>query len=311
MIQLSAVVVVGSVRERAQRVVDDLCRQTAADRTEIVLVDLGDVALPELRTSGPARIVQRRCRDTSTWGEARATGLRAATAPIVAFLEDHCFPASTWAEALIDAHRGPWAAVGYTFENANPSSYVSRASFVVDYGTWAAPSPGGEATFLQNNNISYKRALLLDLGLPLAELLETDWNAQEALKRRGHRLYLAGHAVASHHNFTGVREMLDENFAHCRAVAAVRRRRERWRRWRILTQGTATPLLAPPIRLTRLLRATRGREDLRRDIVRALPLIAVAYPYAALGEALGYLGGLGDSDRVLRRSLLDTERDTA
>jgi hypothetical protein len=224
-------------------------------------------------------------------------------------LEDHCFPATTWAEALIDAHRGPWAAVGYSFTNANPASYVSRASFVVDYGVWAGHAPSGEAGLLQSNNISYKRDLLLALDAPLEELLETDWNVQHALRAGGHRLYLEGRASASHHNFTRVREMLAENFAHCRAIASERRRREDWPRWRSAAQGIATPLVAPPIRLARLVRSVGGRRAMRGDLIRAMPLIAVAYPYAAVGEALGYLLGLGEADRALRHALLETDRD--
>ncbi len=307
MTALSAVVVVGPVRDRAQRVIDDLCRQTAAEHMEIVLVDLIATA-QAIETTGPARAVYAGCHSSPSWGEARAAGVRAASSPVVAMLEDHCFPTTTWAEALIGAHRGPWAAVGYAFTNANPVSYVSRASFVVDYGAWAGPTPSGETSLLQSNNISYKRELLMALDTPLDELLETDWNVQEALKARGHRLYLEGGAVASHHNFTSVREMLAENFAHCRAIASERRRREDWPRWRSAAQGIATPVVAPPIRLTRLLRGVGGRRALRGDLIRALPLIALAYPYAAVGEALGYLLGLGEADRALRQALLETDR---
>src|SRR5205823_4333630 len=58
---------------------------------------------------------------------ARSAGIRKATAPIVVLAEDHSFPARTWAEALIEAHRGPWAAVGPAIANANPGSLVSWA----------------------------------------------------------------------------------------------------------------------------------------------------------------------------------------
>jgi len=308
--ELSAVVVLGPVRERAQTVVSALCRQTAADRLELVLVDV-DTASPELETEGPARVVYLRREAPATWGASRAAAVAAAGAPVVAFLEDHCIPSPGWAEALIDAHRQSWAAVGYAFTNANPYTYVSRASFVVDYGAWADPVPSGNAAFLQNNNISYKRDVLLSLAQPPDELLETDWNVQQALKQDGHRLYLEGRAVAAHHNFTSVREMLDENFAHCRAIAARRRERERWTTARSVAQALATPIVAPPIRLARLVRGAAARPGRRRDLVRALPLIALAYPYAAVGEATGYLLGLGAADRALRRSLLDTRRDAA
>jgi hypothetical protein len=308
--ELSAIVVLGPVRERAQRVVTALCRQTAAARIELVLVDVA-CANSELATDGPARTVYLRRETPATWGASRAAGVAAAGAPIVAFLEDHCIPSPQWAEALIEAHREPWAAVGYAFTNANPDSYVSRSSFIVDYGAWADPVPSGEAAFLQNNNISYKRDLLLSPGQPLDELLETDWNVQQALKQGGHRLYLEGRALGAHHNFTSVKEMLDENFAHCRAVAAGRRERERWTASRSVAQAMATPIVAPPIRFARLVRGTAARPRRRRDLVPALPLIALAYPFAAIGEAAGYLLGLGAADRALRRSLLDTRRDGA
>jgi Glycosyl transferase family 2 len=309
--ELSAVVVLGPVRDRAQRVVDAICDQTAAERMEIVLVDAADEATPRLRTHGPAAVVYLRRPPPTTWGAARAAGLDAANAPAVAFLEDHCFPSPDWAEALVDAHRERWAAVGYAFGNANPASYVSRASFVVDYGTWAEPTVSGETGLLQSNNISYKRELLEAIGQPLDELLETDWNVQQALKAEGHRLYLEGRAIAFHHNFTSVREMLDENFAHCRAIAAGRREREDWGRLRSAAQALATPVVAPPIRLARLVRRVAARPGQRAAVVRALPLIALVYPYAAIGEAIGYAWGLGATDRALRRSLLDTQRESA
>jgi hypothetical protein len=305
------VVVLGPVRDRAQRVVDAICAQTVAGHLEIVLVDAADKPTPPVRTHGPAAVKYLRRPPPTTWGASRAGGLDAANAPIVAFLEDHCFPAPDWAEALVEAHRGPWAAIGYAFGNANPASYVSRASFVVDYGTWAEPTTSGEVGLLQSNNISYKREPLEAIGEPLDELLETDWNVQQALKANGHRLYLEGGAVAFHHNFTSVREMLDENFAHCRAIAAGRREREDWGPLRCAGQALATPVVAPPIRLARLVRRAAARPGQRAAVARALPLIALVYPYAAVGEAIGYARGLGETDRALRRSLLDTRRESA
>jgi hypothetical protein len=42
-----------------------------------------------------------------------------ARAPIVALAEDHAFPAPGWAEALIAAHRDPWAAIGAVIRHPN------------------------------------------------------------------------------------------------------------------------------------------------------------------------------------------------
>src|SRR5262245_31731831 len=44
--------------------------------------------------------------------QAKAAGIRCATAPLVVLTEDHSLPDPGWARALIDAHRDNWAAVG-------------------------------------------------------------------------------------------------------------------------------------------------------------------------------------------------------
>src|SRR5262245_18353145 len=75
---------------------------------------------------------------TST-GRAIAAGVRAATAPVVAYAEEHSYPAPDWAEALIKAHRQPWAVVGVAMANANPSNKVSWASLYTDFGPWVEP----------------------------------------------------------------------------------------------------------------------------------------------------------------------------
>ena len=44
-------------------------------------------------------------------GRASAAGVRAARGPIVAMVENHAFPQRGWAEALVEAHDGPWVGV--------------------------------------------------------------------------------------------------------------------------------------------------------------------------------------------------------
>ena len=53
--------------------------------------------------------------------EARAAGVRAASAPIVFIGETHSYPQPGWAEALLTAFEGPWAAVVPAIGNANPN----------------------------------------------------------------------------------------------------------------------------------------------------------------------------------------------
>ena len=305
---LSAIVVLGSVRKRAQRVVNGLCAQSVATDIEIIIVDLWAKETPSLATYGPARVTYLMYPRTSTWGQARAEGFRQACAPVVAFIEDHCFPTRNWAEVLIQTHQGPWAAVGYSFTNANPKTYISRVSMTLDYGPWASPTQSGPAQFLQNNNISYKRKLIASLPGPLEILLASDFNVQEQLTQRGHQLYLESRAVAAHHNFTLLSEMLEENFVHCRLVASHRADIQSWSRTRRISYALGTPLTSPTFRFVRLLWSLRTRRALWKPLFLSLPVMMVSYPWAGAGEALGYLLGNGTASLDINVCLLETER---
>jgi hypothetical protein len=126
------------------RTVAAIAAQTVADRIEMVIVarDASEAIPSELTAS--LRWVQVVPRpDWTTMTAARVHGILQSRAPVVALAEDHCFPARGWAEALLAAHREPWAAVGPAFVNANPATLVSWANFAIEYGPWLAPVTAG------------------------------------------------------------------------------------------------------------------------------------------------------------------------
>src|SRR5262245_973276 len=168
--------VAGSQRYRAQRVVNALCAQTAVRSIEIIVVDLAPPSTPRLTAPPHVTFVYLSRPDIKQFGQARAVAVKAARSPIIAFTEDHCYPSRTWAEKLIAAHQGSWAAVGYAFTNANPKSYISRSSMLARYGLFAHPARGGPARFISGNNVSYKRDVVLQLGDRLDTLLDVDFN---------------------------------------------------------------------------------------------------------------------------------------
>jgi hypothetical protein len=306
-VELSTVLVAGPCRERAQRVLEALGRQTARDRMELVLVDLRPEAQPLHPPEGI--LVQRiDMPGLVRWGPARGEGLRGARAPVVAFIEDHCYPEPEWAETLLAAHGGPWAAVGYGFKNANPETYVGRASMIARYGPFAHPARGGEAPLVSGNNVSYKRDALLALGDDLDDLLSIDYNLQQRLRRDGHRLCVEARALAAHENYEQVSRDGRTGRAYCRVLAADRARSEGWGRMRRVLYGIGVPLGAPAIRLARLARGLRGRRPLWRDFVLGLPVIVVMYLWDASGEAAGYLRGRGRSAREAFRWELEEPR---
>jgi hypothetical protein len=306
-IELSVVLVVGPCRPRAQRVLDALGAQTARDLMELVVVDLAPSAEPLRMPEGiPARRIER--AGLERWGPARGDGLRAACADVVAFIEDHCYPDAGWADAVLAAHRGPWAGVGYAFTNANPETYVSRASVIARYGPFAHPARRGEAPTVSGNNVSYKRDVLMALGDDLDDLLAIDFNVQQRLRRQGHRFFVEARALAAHENYERVAPDGRTGRAYCRLLAAERVRSERWGRPRRLLYGIGAPLGAPAIRLARLTRGLRGRRPLWRDFVLGLPAIATMYLWDASGEAAGYLRGYGSAPREALRWELEELR---
>jgi hypothetical protein len=305
--QLSAVLVVGSQRARAQRVLEALAEQTAAASIEVVVVDLAPNDVPRLEPLG-LRVVYSSRPDIDRWGSARVAGVRQASGPIVAFIEDHCFPARNWAEFVIEAHRGPWAAVGYAFTNANPESYVSRSSLLARYGQFVHPARRGPAHLVGGNNVSYKREVLLEFGPALEALLTIDFNLQEILAKRGVPMFVEARALAAHQNFTSVISECRTGHAYCRVLAARRAETQSWSTARRVTYGLGAPLGSPTIRLTRLLSGLRGRRELWRISAAGLPVIVVEYLADALGESLGYLVGAGASEREALRWELETDR---
>ena len=155
-------------------------------------------------------------------GKARFVGTMHATAPIVAYLEDHCFPKQGWAEALIESHQKSWAAVGYAFENGSPDTYLYRSIFLAEYGHWSHPTRGRRTSRLPGSNVSYKRKILLSLGDQLERLMEIDYHLHESLRKRGLKFYIEPQAVVAHECYLSFRELLYCHFCFSRLQATRR-----------------------------------------------------------------------------------------
>jgi len=290
---LSVILVIGPQRPRSQRALDALCAQDAIDITEIIVVDMApeSTAPLEVRADRPV---------TYLWGAVdarvatlRFTALQHVRAPIVAYLEDHVVARPGWAAAVIDAHKGPWSAVGYAFENANPDSYLSRASLVNDYGPWIAPVRHGETQHLPGHNLSFKMSVLRALGDRLESLMAPDFALREALRTRGDRFFIAADAVVAHENFTTMGSVFRAHFDYMRMLAATRARLQHWSQGRRLFYAAAVLGAAPPITLWRLYGGLRGRAPLVPLFLASAPFCVVMRLASAVGESLGYVAGEG------------------
>ncbi|MGH8034616.1 MAG: hypothetical protein ACREO9_05275, partial [Lysobacterales bacterium] len=179
-----------------------------------------------------------------------------ASAPVIAYTEDHCFPAPGWARALIDAHKGPWAAVGPIIGLANPQTYMAWTSYFMQYGDWVVNNAlsGHESRDIAGHNSSYKRDLLLAYGDELKAIMLFDTALHQDLQDRGHKLYVEPAARAYHVFITRLAPFCREHYYIGRLLAATRA--QRWPRRRSVIYTLGSPLI-PLVRLYRILRLMR------------------------------------------------------
>jgi hypothetical protein len=288
-----------------RNVVAHLDRQTVAARIELVLVTpsraglVGDDALTASLHS--VTVVES---PIDSLPHARAAGIRAAQAPVIVVGETHAYPHPAYAEALLAAHEAEWAVVGPAMYNANPGSLLGWAALFLDYGPWIECQQRGEMDDVPAHNGSYKRAVLLDLGAGLEEMLESDTVLNMYLRSRGQRLYLEPRARIYHLNVSRPWTWVRERLVAGRAFAASRA--AGWPLQRRVAYAAGSPLI-PAVRMARTLGYIRasGRVDL---LPKLLPALAVALTISALGEFLGYAAGVGGASRPLYEIELHRER---
>lgn len=308
--EMSVVVITPDDYATVRRIVSALRRQSVADRLEIVFVT------PDPESVGPSADEVAAFQGwkavatetTTSTAHMRAVGTRAATAPVVAFCEDHCFPSPGWAKALISRHVEDWAGVGAVVENANPRTAISWANLTIEYGDWLAPRAAGPVHHIGGHNSSYKRDLLLQYGNSLTARLEAESTLQWSLARQGHHFYLEPKARIFHTNMEMLGPSLRTQFNGGRLFAA--NRRKAWGLPQRALYIAGTPLI-PAVRLMRCLGHLR-RTGRTWMIPRVLPPLVAVLAASGLGEFFGYAIGPGRSaefiteiefhrDRFLRR----------
>jgi hypothetical protein len=273
-------------------VIDCLRAQTVRDELEVVLVGpLGDGlhrAGADLDSFAAAQVVE--CGSPIALGEARAAGVRAASAPLVFIGETHSYPHARMAETLIRAHSGPWAAVVPGFANANPDGAPSWAAFLLDYGAWVPGVAAGEIGHAPIYNASYRRSVLLEFGDRLGSALRIGDEMSIGLRARGHRIHFEPAARIDHLNLSAPAASLRERYLAGLLIAAERTRRWSWRRRFLYLCGA--PLL-PAVYLSRVRAGVRAqRRDARVPVGAFLMLLVSAFVKAA-GEMIGYARGAG------------------
>jgi len=290
--EMSVVIVTPDRYETIRKAVGHVRAQTARDRLELIIVApsldaLGECHL-ELKEFAWFRLVE--AAEIQSVSAAHVLGIREASAPVVALVEEHVYPDPDWAQALIAAHRQGWAAVGPAVRPANPTSTMSWADFLISYGPWMEPAAAGTRKHLPGHNSSYKKAVLLAYGPDLEDVMEAESVLHWDLRRKGHQLYLEPAARIRHVNFERLSPWLGAAYYSGRMFAATRARSWSWLR-RLLYAGGA-PLI-PIVRFWRILAQVCRSRRWRGIPIGSLPLAALGLITSALGEMTGYTLGTG------------------
>ena len=293
---MSVVLVTPKHYETIRQAVKHLREQQPRDRLEIVIVAPAkdELELDEVELAGFFGVTVVEIGEIKTTGAAVVAGIRRARAPVVVYVEEHSYPAPGWAEALIAAHRQPWAAVGPVLLNANPGSLISWAHLFSDFSAWVAPAAGGVATALPSHQTSYKRDLLLEYGTQLDSMMESESSVQKDLRDRGHKLYLEPGAATRHVNVSRLGSLLKVEFHGYRMFGTVRAATGHWSVFRRLLYIVGGPLI-PLVRLRRILSEIRRCGRQRELLPGILPALFAGLAAGALGEMVGYCFGAGDA----------------
>lgn len=292
---ISVVLVTPDHYDVIRKTVRALARQTIRDRIELLVgaPSRAQLGLDDDEVAGFAacRIVET--GEIRVLTHAKIAAASAATSPIVAFGEDHCYPDAGWAEALVAAYDEGHAAVGPLMRNANPATSLSWAGLFLHYGCCVHPARHADCTQLPWHNTSYRRDLLLGYGPRLPDLLLVEGMLLDDLRARGHTLGFQPAARTDHVNISRFSSWVRHAYWGGRLYGAMRAQAKAWPRWKRACYALASPAI-PLLRLARSARRLREIGDASRLLALLPAMIAGLLPHA-LGEAVGYALGAGDA----------------
>jgi hypothetical protein len=296
---LSIVIVALEDYSSIRRVVRFLRAQTIQSSIELIMVAPNESALASCtpdETRGFYSVMQIYAGVIDNREEASVLGICNATAPVVAIVEDHAYPEPEWSKALVDAHQGPWAAVGPAVLNGNPG-ILSWTNMLLAYGVWPPTLPRGEMAEIALHNASFKRDVLMSYGSRLGELLSRSGGLLPQLRADGHRILFEPAARIHHVNPSTLSATLALRVKAGRLYAATRASTEQWSVAKRMLYTVASPAI-PAVRL-----ATNGKSLFAgRRGARALPFVPLVLAGLVLdsaGQAVGYAFGPGDTAKAL------------
>lgn len=293
--ELSAVVVVGRLRERAAPCLRSLLEQEVGERLEVLLVDCAGPGFLPVAGSDDPRVRVLAAPADGTFATARALAVGEARGEFVAFVEEHVRVRPGWAAALLAAYAAqPWAGVGAVVLPAAEDP-LTQVLAVVSYGEWWPPIERAEVDVLPGHNASFRTAVLRSYS-DLEELLGCDVVLHGRLRADGHRLGMEPAAACVHLGEDSLATLARGVFLWYRCYGPLRAKAEGWSLLRRFAYLVSTPLV-PLVFLRSYRRRLRKHPRGRMLFWRFLPQVMGVLLAAGVGRALGLLFGAGDALR--------------
>jgi glycosyltransferase involved in cell wall biosynthesis len=220
----------------------------------------------------------------------RALAFREARGEIVGVIEDHVIVPPDWARKMLAAHAQGAQVVGGSVDNAARERIVDWAAFLCEYSHCLAP-PVGCSNWLTGNNVTYRRILLERFQDAICEERWED-HLHDMMRRAGVKLESRPEIQVGHKKHYTVGEYLYQRYLYARSYAGMRI--EGAGPVRRLALGLASFALPPLLFYRTVSRVLKARRN-RRELVRSLPLLVLFVSSWAVGEAIGYWRGPGDT----------------
>jgi hypothetical protein len=218
----------------------------------------------------------------------RALGALAARGDVIGLVEDDCLVGEGWCQYVLEAHRGPEAAVGGAVEPGPYRRMRDWAVYFHEYSRFMRPLPVDGP--IAGNHVTYKRDAIVDTLGAEGELndvfLHAAWAGEGRPMRADDRL------VARNINNWPFSALTNMPYHHGRALAA--RRFSRLPAGRRIVRAAGTTLL-PVLQLARMIGTIARRQRYALQFVGALPATLLFGVSWSIGEIAGCLFGDGGS----------------
>lgn len=234
--------------------------------------------------------------DGATVPQLRSRGVKTSRGNIIALLEDLCVFDPDWVEEIKTAHQSEFSIIGGTVENGQDKNALDWAVYFYDYGKYMLPNEATVTETLSGLNISYKRDALEEVKEAYRDGFFATF-VNEALKKRGHQLYMAPAAIVFDNKKYELRPAIGHAYHLARSFAAQRAAEFGFpKKLGFAAASVILPLLLP-LRIS-LATVKKGRH--LTEFFRSFSFLFLLTSIWSFGEFRGYLSGAGKSDAEWR-----------